>query len=830
MQDFIKHLHQLNYFISSDKVSLDGKIIRFDRDGKLNAWLVGFQNHTRKGDPYIVATFGDWKTGEQETFTSARSFTANEKKLISEDIKKQKIKIQDERIVRQDIAAKESQEFWLTCSENPASEYIKIKQIKKLYGAKTSMESSGRTLVIPIVDIDGKMWGVQKIYQDRSKRFWLGSKKSGNFHVIPYSDALQDQPTIYIAEGFATAASIHEATGFAVVVAFDSGNLIHVAKALKGKYGDKPVIICGDVDESGVGQKCAEDAAKAVLGKVILPKFEKLKGSDFNDLAVSEGLERVREQVMGIKPELHTVSCLGYSDDVYYFISSEKPNVVAISSGGFTKNRLLDLMPYNYWETKFPMKKTFGIDVDKAVDSLMTGCRKAGKFQPKHVRGAGVWQDQKRTVVNLGDSLWVDGQLQEYRQFKSRYIYQAADRISAPREDLATVSEMNKLDTLLHKLSWKNPAHPKLLLGWLMIAPVCGSLAWRPHVWITGPSGSGKTTVMQEIIGKLFGNDATKIMGRSTEAGIRQSVASDARPLLFDENETTDKKSEGRVASVIELFRQASSETDSHVVKGTVNGKAIAFNVRFCAVVSSIRVGLSLEQDVNRFTVLDMFVNKNNGFTDIGGTRDQLIELITPEFAERMYARSVRKLPVILSNYRTFFKIYQKRTSSRFADQYGTLLAGYMAALSDSAVTELEANEIVNVVDLKEHETAASVRDESECLDYLLSKRIVEGGHSYTIGELVNKIMDPSLFDESENSMVKIKIYGELLARYGLRVVPDGLAVSVKNPELTMIFRDSKWPIGWGQALARLEGASQRAVRFGSASAWATVVEIKKIV
>lgn len=830
----IAHLNELGFQPPIDKIALDGRIHRFNRDGKLNAWLIGFQNHTLKGDPYIVSQFGDWKTGEEYNFTSSVKLSKHDKNAIEKQMKEASERRAIEKLQAQAQAASDAEDFWKTCSDNPSSDYLALKKIKGLYGCKTSMGEEGRSLIVPMRDVDGKLWGYQEIRADRSKKFGYQQKKSGNFHIIPFIEALQDQSTVYIAEGFATAASIHEATGLSVVVAFDSGNLIHVAKALKSKYNDKAFIICGDDDrfnEKNVGRESAEEAAKAVLGKAIFPVFKNpaLKLTDFNDLAISDGFETVKNQILEVKPEFNTVSCLGYSDDVYYFISSEKPNVTAISKGSFSKNCLMDLMPLSYWELKFPKLKGLGPDVDAASNALMQGCRTQGKFMPRNVRGAGVWQDQKRTVVNLGDSLWVDGELKEYREFKSKYIYQAADRISAPRHDFADTESMAVLDSLIKKLSWKKSSSPILFLGWLMIAPVCGSLRWRPHIWITGPSGSGKTTVMQDIIGKVFGDSATKIMGRSTEAGIRQSVASDARPLLFDENETTDKKSEGRVASVIELFRQASSETDSHVVKGTISGKSIAFNIRFAAVISSINVGLSLEQDINRFSTLEMYTNKNNGFTEPGGTREQLERLITETFSEKMYSRSVHRLPVILDNFKVFYRLFQKTHSSRFADQYGTLLAGYMAAISDSVVTEIEAQNMIESIDLKEHEDAASVKDENDCEEYLLSSRIQEQGQTFSVGEITRMIQNPEMISDTiPDSVKKPEYLNRVLMHYGLKEKEGFLAVQSKHPELSKLFANSNWPKNWGRTLSRIPGSKQENVKFHGLSVWCTLIPIIK--
>jgi putative DNA primase/helicase len=69
-----------------------------------------------------------------------------------------------------------------------------------------------------------------------------------------------------IAEGFATAAILHEATGQQVFIAFDAGNLINVAKLVRTKNPTAEIIIAGDNDESGTGQNAARAAALAING------------------------------------------------------------------------------------------------------------------------------------------------------------------------------------------------------------------------------------------------------------------------------------------------------------------------------------------------------------------------------------------------------------------------------------------------------------------------------------------------------------------------------------------------------------------------------------
>ena len=124
--------------------------------------------------------------------------------------------------------------------------------------------------------------------------------------VVIYRQAAA-APTI-IAEGYATAADLHEATGLRVIVAFDAGNLEPVAAAMRRKWPDKPLVIAADDDHKleakvpslpNTGIVHARQAAQAVDGRMIVPPFspaEKTKGlSDYNDLKQERGKEALAD-------------------------------------------------------------------------------------------------------------------------------------------------------------------------------------------------------------------------------------------------------------------------------------------------------------------------------------------------------------------------------------------------------------------------------------------------------------------------------------------------------------------------------------------------------
>lgn len=156
------------------------------------------------------------------------------------------------------------------------------------------------------------MQAVQYIKEDSEKR--IHGLKRSNFHLL--GEIKRDKP-IYIAEGYATAASVHEALGESVVVAFDCGNIAPVLAALKSEYPKHEIIIAADDDQEtngNPGKTKAEEAAKKYGCQVVLPKFpDKFTlsngdiPSDFNDLHVCFGLEEVKKQLTKKKARLSII-------------------------------------------------------------------------------------------------------------------------------------------------------------------------------------------------------------------------------------------------------------------------------------------------------------------------------------------------------------------------------------------------------------------------------------------------------------------------------------------------------------------------------------------
>lgn len=224
----------------------------------------------------------DFKTGLEIRFNSATSnpdMTKADMARIKAILKARKAD-EDIRIAeRWAKIADRAAVKWEMSAPSGTTPYLEAKGLPllsaRIYG--------GRNLFIPLYEPrkDGQLdlvsW--QIIEADGTKKFPFGGKKTGCWHVV---GSINPTKPIIICEGWATGASIHLATGCGVVVAFDAGNLLPVAKVIRSIYKATPIIIAADNDESGTGQKAAAKVQKSVTNvSVVMPNEI---GHDFNDL------------------------------------------------------------------------------------------------------------------------------------------------------------------------------------------------------------------------------------------------------------------------------------------------------------------------------------------------------------------------------------------------------------------------------------------------------------------------------------------------------------------------------------------------------------------
>jgi len=333
-----------------DSLVVSGKIVRckVEGDREKRGWYV--LHELRTDDDYLIAgSYGVWRgndNGAQKIKIDRSKLTDQQYKALQERIREDKKKADAERRRQAERAALRAHKVWAKCLPSDttgANDYL----IRKGVQAHGIRYTESGALVIPMLDVSGTVHGLQFILNRKShasrigktgrdKEFWpAGLQKQGRFFLIGMPSGVA-----VICEGYATGASIHEATGLPVAIAFDAGNMPVVASILRKRYKTVRWVLAADDDDfqkcrhcrlpvrvsqgktcphcgeghgaKNAGIEAAEAAALAVDGAVAIPNFEddakrwrefetrSRKITDFNDLHLAEGLQAVRRQIEAV--------------------------------------------------------------------------------------------------------------------------------------------------------------------------------------------------------------------------------------------------------------------------------------------------------------------------------------------------------------------------------------------------------------------------------------------------------------------------------------------------------------------------------------------------
>ena len=235
---------------------------------KKNAWAVLHEwTSPKSGRVYIVGRYGyqnDWWAVEptQADWTPAEQTAWLERRKALEK------EADEDRRVQAEAAAEKATKLWERARLEGASDYLERKKVGA-YGIRFAFGS----LVVPLVDLAGTLHGLQWISKDGGKVFGTGTVKEGHFHLL---GELSDEYPVVFAEGYATAASAHMATGWPVVTCFDAGNLMPVMTAWRKLYPDHKFIVAADDDRHLVRRLCERLQALGVA--VLQAHFAKSAG------------------------------------------------------------------------------------------------------------------------------------------------------------------------------------------------------------------------------------------------------------------------------------------------------------------------------------------------------------------------------------------------------------------------------------------------------------------------------------------------------------------------------------------------------------------------
>ena len=338
--DALRQLEAAGLQIDTQKLSVDGRIQRWKTDdskgGDKPGWSRLKEWQSKAGNIYIVGAFGVWM-GNDDGYTKIelpKKDDPDRPALTEEDIaaaraaqKAAAQAVAEERKREAKTAAGWAAQVWSKCAPATEHDYLTRKQIGPngtrlladigdelvLQGIDDAnwwrLKKSEGALVVPMHDTNGNINGLQFIFpkghEFEGKQFWpTGMAMGGTFGVI---GGLRRAGVLLLTEGFATAGSLHEATGQPVAYAFSANNIGKAGKQIRAKYKALRILFCADDDyqtEQKTGKNPGVSAALQAASEIeqaawTKPDFTDESGvdrrdgkklSDYNDLAVLTGV------------------------------------------------------------------------------------------------------------------------------------------------------------------------------------------------------------------------------------------------------------------------------------------------------------------------------------------------------------------------------------------------------------------------------------------------------------------------------------------------------------------------------------------------------------
>ncbi len=632
------------------------------------------------------------------------------------------------------------------------------------------------------------------------------------FRLPEVLEAIKSNRGIYIVEGEKDVLTL---ASYGLIATCNSGGAGKFPQQFAKYFKDAKICIIPDQDAPGL--KHAEIVAKILSGsasKIVILNLDDAK--DISDwFASGHSFEEFKKIVRSAipwtpKPEpdddiILPFRCLGFEAGYYYYLPNQTLQVTSFYASAHTPLNLLSLAPISWWESVF--KPENKIDWTAAANFLFRKSETVGVYNFRLRRGRGAWFDDDRIVLHLGDHLVVDGVQTQIKDFKTRYIYESAPASEYSDFNPLTDSEAGKTIEIMQMLAWENPVSAYLLAGWCAIAPICGALVWRPHVFITGESGNGKSWVINNIVHQLIGDASIKIMGNTSEAAIRRSLRIDGIPVVYDEAKRSSSQSaRERMQAVLELARAGSSESENTMrMCDKVNG-IDEFIIRSCFLFGAVSAPIKLGEDDNRITILELSKHKTDKVEKFRILDAAVHDTFTRKYCSGFRTRSIKLIRTIRHNHKVFAesvsKIFGER---RFGDQIGALLAGAYSLKSQDIITPESAEELIKSQNWDFQDDNKLETDQRRCINHLIEHIVMvdidDRMRPKTLGALIKTVREKNNYTEHQVSQ---KTAVETLAMYGLKVMDnDYLMIANSHSQLAKIYRDTDWPQKWNDVMRR---------------------------
>lgn len=572
------------------------------------------------------------------------------------------------------------------------------------------------------------------------------------------------------------------------------------------------VTIWPDADEPGL--KAAQAIARRLPGARVLDIQGKPAGWDIAD-AQAEGADlsaflRDCPTTDALAPDAPADAetaqffrCLGYDAERYWFLLEGKRITRTIGAGSFNSSKIQELAPLNFWSVLGMVGDQGGVKVAVAQDYLQKIQGGVGRYDPDRLRGAGVWRDGDEIIVNDGRQIMTrDGRRIAFADYASDYFYLTSDATFGDLSGEASTDEEGRdLLELFKTQGWVKEVHALAALGWALIAPFGGILAWRPHIWISGRKGTGKSWLLEHLVDQLLGDFGYLGTGKTTEAAMRRSLKVDARPVRLDEMEAKTGRMVEKINSILDLERNSSSDASGYMEICAIDGGVAHYRIRSCFCNASVSLPAMDAAVESRIIGAELRWHTPEAMRK---KKERSAALLARCMGDpgRFRRRMFRELPNILENIEFLRNEgLDGIGDQRQADQWAPIIAAVFAIVYGGKIESARGAELISP-QLEAMGAAHSeiIEDEDRVIEHILGYAI-EDDHKKrrTVAEWLAKADDYA--DEGKLDAA------DLLGRYGLRLCKHNgqaaLAIAVNADAIKKMLGDTPYAAGYGAQIRR---------------------------
>lgn len=812
--------------------------LSIQRDGFAVGWCRSF----REGVTY------PWHSKASRKATDEERAAWKAKADADRALRKAEIEAQAER------AAIKAQDVWRRAARDGVTPYIARKGIG-LHGARVT----GDTLLVPLWS-GKRIVGVQYIAPDGSKRFGVGTAKAGAWFAIRGDDV------IVICEGFATGAAIREATGHSVVIAFDAGNLVPVARVWREREPDRRIVIAADNDQwtfdakrrpDGVapseiagddprwqewraagalvnpGVNAAQQAAAAIGGAIVavpdIPAYDAAKRTDWHDVLAWRGADAVRDAFAAAMAPRRAQDDTMHGDNWQPDYEPAEPDVQADDPFAMIRPLGHNDGVYYFFPRDVGQIKAFTPTSLGSVQNLVTMApmdlwrRYFGgpdASERKIATAASVALIETCNQIGIYDptnvrslGAWMDD---------DKPVFNSGARVWHPGGDCAPPAYLaHHVYVMAPRIL--SPGEPLDNAGAARLLELCRAVAWKRSIFAYLVAG---WIVTAQVGGALRWRPHIAITGE-TGSGKSWTVENIIKAALGDvyierDGGSTEAKIRRDLSSKSIPLIMDEAEGDNaknrlnmdevlFLARKSSSGASIAnydgvFSVRSAFCFAAINQQITKGADLSRVAILDLKTPTGDSGEAFAALQRMQAEIITDDFPARLLGRTMANMPVLLANIEAFSAVLARiGGAKRFGDTFGTMVAGAFSLTSTRAVTPEQAQDWCERQDWSWTRDDNGESDSERLLAVLLAARL-----RYDVNGMSREASLASMIARAaDHTSIDAEASARAMADYGVKLQDGSVVIATPNVAMERILRETPWSsaVAFRRALLNINGA-----------------------